>query len=404
MANNFEVWLYSSDPANIPNLEVTSYVQSINTFRGKSRALDAFQPGSMSITFNNQNRVFDPTNTSSPLYGYVAPNRRIYVSQDSLYIFSGLISDWTFTYNVNGESVASISVAELTSLFSNQYFTSAKSFPSELSGARLNRVLDDTDVQWPNTWGSRDLDAGTRLLDAQTVAAGTNVGDYLNQLVFSEQGALYNAPAWGLKFDDNSMTLDSAGVLHETLNIPLFTDDNSTYLSNGSAVPGFKYDFIDVSYTTQLLYNRIIINAYNGASSTANYTSSQADYGLYQFDSDDVLYSDVVQLGNLATFVGSKYSEPEYRIDSLRVNFYALSDAEQYRFIEDVRLNRFGRVRFKPNNTGSTIERYVKIIGINREATAGDSYVTLLFESFKSPILVLDDAAFGILDTNVLAL
>lgn len=395
MANNLKVWLYSSNPNDF--IDVSSYVVSLNSSRGKSRALDFYEPGSVSISFNNQNRVFDPTNASSPLYGYVKPKQRVYVSQDALAIFSGLIDDWSFVYDVSGEAIATLTATETTSLFANQYL-SARTFPSELSGARINRILDDPLVQWPTTWGSRLIDSGTQILDADTISDGTNVGEYLQKVQFSEQGNLFFDATSSLKFDDN------ADVLTSSLTIPLFTDDSSTYVSSGSAVAGFKYEFIDVSYTTQLLYNRILLTSWNGFTSTATSDSSINSYGLYQFDYDGVLYSNAMRLANLATFVGSKYSEPEYRIDSVRINFFALSSDEQYRFIDDVRLNRFGRVRFKPNNTGSTIERYVRIIGINREATSGSSYVTLLFESIKSPILVLDDAAFGILDTNVLAL
>lgn len=395
MANNFQVWLYSSDPDDF--IDVSSYVVSLNSSRGKSRALDFYEPGSVSISFNNQNRVFDPTNASSPLYGYVKPKQRVYVSQDALAIFSGLVDDWSFIYDVSGEAIATLVATEITSLFANQYL-SARTFPSELSGARINRILDDPLVQWPTTWGSRLIDSGTQILDADTISSGTNVGEYLQKVQFSEQGNLFFDATSSLKFDDNT------DVLASSLTIPLFTDDSSTYVSSGSAVAGFKYEFIDVSYTTQLLYNRILLTSWDGVTSTATSDSSINSYGLYQFDYDGVLYSNAMRLANLATFVGSKYSEPEYRIDSVRINFFALSSDEQYRFIDDVRLNRFGRVRFKPNNTGSTIERYVRIIGINREATPGSSYVTLLFESIKSPILVLDDAAFGILDTNVLAL
>lgn len=395
MANNFQVWLYSSDPNDF--IDVSSYVVSLNSSRGKSRALDFYEPGNIDISFNNQNRVFDPTNTSSPLYGYVKPKQRIYVSQDALAIFSGLVDDWSFIYDVSGEAIATLTASETTSLFTNQYL-SARTFPSELSGARINRILDDPLVQWPTTWGSRLIDSGTQILDADTISNGTNVGQYLQKVQFSEQGNLFFDATSSLKFDDNT------DVLTSSLTIPLFTDDSSTYVSSGSAVAGFKYEFIDVSYTTQLLYNRILLTSWDGVTSTATSDSSINSYGLYQFDYDGVLYSNAMRLANLATFVGSKYSEPEYRIDSVRINFFALSSDEQYRFIDDVRLNRFGRVRFKPNNTGSTIERYVRIIGINREVTPGSSYVTLLFESIKSPILVLDDAAFGILDTNVLAL
>jgi len=396
MANNLKVWLYSSDPSVYQ--DVTSYVISLSSSRGKTRELDYYEPGTISISFNNQDRAFDPTNTSSPLYGYVKPKQRVYVSAFGFAVFSGLIDDWTLTYDVNGNSIASLAASEKTNLFSNQYLI-GQTFPSELSGARVSRILNDDMVQWPTAWGSRVIDAGTQVLDADTIEDGTNVLEYLQKIQSSEQGQLFIDGTDSLKFQDNSRSVMGSAT------ITTFADDNTTYISAGSAIPAWKYDYLDVSYSTTLLYNRIQINSWDGVSQgNAHDPSSIAAYQPFDYVLDDVLYSDKFRLGNLATYIGGKYSQPEYRFNSIRVNFYELNSYDQATLLNEVLLNGFARVRFKPNNTGNTIDRFVRIIGVQHEAAPGSHDVTYLLESIKIPALVLSDADFGKLDVNVLGL
>ena len=397
MANNITVLLYSSDPNVF--IDATAYVYSVNSIRGKSRALDYYEPGSVTITFNNQNRVFDPTNTSSPLYGYVKPKQRVVVTLQAFTLFSGLIDDWALNYDLNGTSIATLTASEKTSLFSNMYFVNPVTFPQELSGSRITRVLNSSEVQWPTGWGSQVIDAGTQLLDAQTVDAGTNVFDYIHSIETSEQGQLFIDGTDSLKFQDSSRYLNSS------ITMPVFADDNSTYISSGSAIPAWKYDSIDVSYSTTLLYNSIQALSFDGVSyAVAQVLDSISSYGKYDLELENVLYSAYERLNSLALFLAAKYSQPEYRFDSLRLNLFALNSYDQATVMNELRLNNFAIVRFKPNSTGSTIEKYVRIIGIEHDATPNSHTVIFRFESIKFASLVLDDPTFGKLDLNTLGL
>ena len=48
-------------------VDVTEYVQTVSINRGISRVLDDFSAGSCSVTFVNNNRIFDPTNGNTNL-------------------------------------------------------------------------------------------------------------------------------------------------------------------------------------------------------------------------------------------------------------------------------------------------------------------------------------------------
>lgn len=384
MANNVVVWLYASDGTTY--VDVTSYVTAFSCSRGKSRALDYYEPGTCNIMFNNYSRVFDPTNTSSPLYGYVKPKQRVYATINGNSIFSGWIDDWSFTYDVSGEASASLVASELSTLFANQFFLKDKTFPAELSGARISRVLNLDEVAWP---GGSTIDAGTQMLDKALVVLGTNVLDYLRQVEVSEQGQLYVEGQDNLYFDDNSVGASTVG------GFPTFADDGS----------GYYYEALDVSYTTQLLYNNIQVNAWDGiANRVATTPTSSALFSPISLSVDGVLYTNGDKLHNLASYISSKYSQPEYRFNSITVNMFALDLSQQSVLRSRTPLNGFAQVIFTPNGVGSAITRYVRIIGITHDVTAGSHLVTFNLESLKTPNLVIDDNEFGKLDNYALGL
>jgi len=396
--NIVKAFLYiPSDPG--VGYEITDYVINIVSNRGKLRALDYYEPGTVSVSLNNYSRVFDPTNGSSPFDGLMQPKMILSVNYDATGdIFIGLVDDWTFTYDVSGESIATVTASEKTSLFANQYLF-AQSFPAELSGDRVSRVLGLPEVAWPTGYGAQVIDAGTQMLDAQTVSAGTNVYEYLRQIETSEQGQLFLTDTNSLQFQDNSRSI------RKDDGYEVFSDDGSLNYSYGTAVPSIPYSSIDVSYSSELLYNQIRATAYDGVSyAEANVAVSQENYGLYALTIDGVLYANFDKLKNVVSFISSRYALPEYRINSLRVNFSALSETQQGRLNNNVNLNDYAQVKFRPNGTGSAIERYVRIIGVSHEINIDSHYVVYNFESIKTPSLVLNDSEFGKLDYYSLGL
>ena len=371
---------------------VTDYVLSINITLGKSRALDTYEPGSISLTLKNFNREFDPLNTSSAFYGAVLPRNtdiRV-VLNGSGAIFTGVVDDFAFDYNVSTESTVSIAGSEFSALFANQYIFST-SFPQQYSGARVESVLQDAGVSYSTAVGAYVVDPGTQLLDADSIPRGANALDYLRKIEASEQGTFYYNQDGTLWFDDNSESITSSTTL-------LFSDDGTA----GT----YPYTNIDISYTSQLLFNQIIVNSNDGVNSRSlTSPSSIASYDISQLNLDGVLYNNSTRLDNLGNYLIGKYSQPEYRINSLRVNYGGLSTAMQDAFAPKAKeLNYYCKVRFTPNGIGSPIEKFVRVIGIEHDITPGSHEMTFMFESIRTPNLVLDDAEFGKLDTYLLGL
>jgi hypothetical protein len=388
--NNAQVTIGTNDGVSTWN--VSSYVVNVNVNLGKNRILDSFQPGSATIVLKNFGREFDPTNTSSAFYGSAVPRSTyVYVSITGMgRIFNGFVDDWSFNYDVSGESTATLIATEGSGLFARQNIFSS-SFPAELSGARVLRVLQDAGVAFENPFGPvlapYDLDPGTKMLDADTTCKGANALEYLSKIETAEQGALYYNSDGTFVFDDASYPVTTS-----ILDVQRFFTDDAT---SGA----YPYVDIDVSYSSDLLYNRISVTPTGGTARIAVDTASGSAYNNSQLDVTDILYADADDLDYLANYLISKYREPQYRFNSVTVNFLSLSASLQNDLISRVAINSGCRVKFTPNNTGSAIERYVRVIGITHDVGVGDHLITFNFESLPIVPLVLDDTTFGKLDT-----
>jgi hypothetical protein len=397
--NKPKIVIVKSDDSD--SWDVTANVYGVSTSVGKNRLLDRVQPGTAQIMLTNYNREFDPLNTSSPFYGAVIPKAsKVYITYErtgvprARFIFVGYVDDWAFDYSVNGEATASFGASEATALFVRQFITGS-SFPAELSGARVNRVLADAGVLYDNIvpYAGSSVDAGTQMLSADTTCAGQNVLEYLNNVAVSEQGAFYYDTTGALFFEDNSKSATNS-----------VNDANRLFTDDGTAT-AYPYNNIDIGYTSELLYNQIKVLSVDGINvGTFDDAPSQFTYSVSHLDVENIFYSDSTKLANLASFLGTKYAMPEYRINSVTVSFKALDDTQQDNLLAFGRINGFMKVRFLPNNIGTAVVRVVRVIGIEHIIDVNDHQVKYSFESLRSPSLVLDDVEFGKLDTYSLGL
>lgn len=64
--------------------DITAYVSSVATRRGKNVELGAYETGTMQLVLRNEDRRFDPAHSAGPYYGNLRPNRRIRFRVDYL--------------------------------------------------------------------------------------------------------------------------------------------------------------------------------------------------------------------------------------------------------------------------------------------------------------------------------
>lgn len=295
--------------------------------------------------------------------------------------FYGLVDDWNLDYNISGLSDASLTAFDGFSKLAGQALT-AGTATVQLSGARINAVLSDSGVQWPTT--ARAIDAGGQTLQADVVATGTNVMQYINTIEQSEPGIFFIDKSGNATFRDRNR---------------LYASSNAVVLSDDGT--GIPYGDIKVNYGSELLYNQAEISRLNGGVAVADDLLSQQTYGVRSYEASDLLMNTDDALGQLAIFLVNQYASPEYRFESLTVLMSKLSQAQQNSIL-GLEIGSICRIKFQPNKIGAVIDKYAQVIGIQNQMSISDHKVTLAFQTIDTAYFVLDDPAFGLLDYNTL--
>ena len=191
-------------------VDVTQYVQNVSISRGINRNLDDFSAGSVSVTFVNNNRVFDPLNTSSPLWygagGYtlVQPAGRIRISSNGVRRFTGFIQDWDFAYEDSGfDATASLTALDMMYRVSNAAFTGGTAWQVEATSDRISTVMNYNGFSAVEYAGVR---GGQTLLGYDVNQPGDNVLSYLQNVARSEPADFYSNASAVMQLKDRSFT------------------------------------------------------------------------------------------------------------------------------------------------------------------------------------------------------
>jgi len=359
--------------------DVTSYVVSIDSTRGRSRELDRYNAGTLEVLFDNSTRVFDPLNLSSPYAGQIVPHREIRVKSNGSAVFYGLIDDWNLNYNPGGNNTAAAIASDGFTLFAQQTLSAHTAIP-QLTGARINAVLSRPEVNWDAT--NRNIDTGTINLQGDVVDEGVGALTYLQLVETTESGNLFIDKTGLMTFQDSLTGPSSAGLV-------TLTDDGT----------GIPFSNVAVVYGSELLYNRVVITRDGGSPQTAEDTDSQIAYGISSLNMDGLLFNSDADALALADSLLGTYSEPEYRFDSITVQMSELSTAQQNSLLA-LELTDQVLIKFTPNNIGSQIVKYGQITGIDHRVGIFVHEVTFRFRTLEYAEFVLDDVVFGLLDTG----
>lgn len=350
-------------------VDVSEFVRTVSFSRGKSREIDRFTAGTATVTFNNSERVFDPTFEASPFFGQVRPKRQIRISLDDIIQFEGTIDDWDINYDKGSFSEASCTAIDGTQVLANIELSDFTPV-SQLSGERVEAVLDS--INWSAT--KRDIDEGYQLLEADTIPAGTKVFEYLQKVSVSESGDLFITKDGSVKLVGRNVAASSDGIE--------LADDGS----------GFGYLTIETVFGSELLFNQITLSN-STTSVTETSADSVAEYGEIDFSLDTLIATEG-DLTDLALALLVRFSEPEFRFQRVAIKLNDKTELERDALL-GVELGDIVKVTFTPSSIPPAIERFLKVIQINLSAEQNSEILTLGFEAIPGALLVLDDPEFG---------
>jgi hypothetical protein len=368
--------------------DISDRLIATSVSRGKNQALDRIDAGTSSIVVDNSDRHFDPLYPNGPYFGQLIPRRTVRITCNDQPVFIGAIDDFDIVYAPSNRSQVRIDVSDAFSTLTNsglEEFTPT----AQLSGARVNAVLDRPEVDWPAD--EREIDTGNSTMLGVLVAEGTSVLEYLQLVSNSEFGDLFIGK-------DGKVVFRERNAVPNTPNL-VFTDEVVA-----GVYQGIQFASVNNVYGSENLYNRILIsNADSPAfEASANDAESQTVYGPRSFSQSSLLVASQSELQFLADYLLARFKEPQYRFEAVTVVMDTLSTVNQDAVL-DLEIGDIVQVRFEPSDIPPAIEQYVRIIGISHDWTSTSKNITFALERLDFAIFILDNPVLGELDNDRLA-
>ena len=371
-------------------VDVSDRINSIETTRGRTALSDQFQTGSLTLRIVDQLGEFNPQNLLSPYAGLLDPMKKVQITATysgvTYPIFSGFITSYVTTYPREASEDVAITTIQAVDAFRlaqlAQISTVAGASAGNLSGTRINQILDEID--WPATM--RDVDAGLTTLQNDPGSNRTAL-QALQVCTESEYGALYIDASGSFVFQDRGVTAGSIGGA-----VTVFADDGTGILYNNAS-----WTLNDV-----LIFNKATITRAGGTAQVALNQPSIDKYFLHSYFLNDLLMqSDSVALDYAQAYVASR-AETSIRCDAITLDLYT----ENYNtgIIAALDLEFFDPIKVITTQPGgSTIEKTLQIFGTRNSITPNSWKTTFTTLEPVIDAFILNDTIYGTLDYNVLS-
>ena len=376
--------------------DITEGVKNVRIRRGRRDTSDQFSAGSMTFRLDDTaaGGVFNPFASDSPYYDPendkpgLAPMRLVRLYRESELLFVGRITDYDYDFGLDGDDSVTVTASDDFYLLA-QTVTDDHSVSKELTGSRIEDILDLTEVNYP-TGAARDIATGTVTLGHSShfdIELGQIVLDYLQLVNDAERGRL---------FIDREGVLVFENRIGDTLSAPVaaFHDDGTNY----------PYRNVEISFGADKVVNLIYVNTLNNKSGTAQNTDSQTEYFIQSVAVTGSLLDTTGDAQALADYLLNP--EPEPTFTAVEVAFAQLSDAQRDVVatidvgdtisIEKSFINGASTTQLAQELAVEGVEHYIDYVN-GHVARFYTSPTTIVYE------LILDDATYGVIDsTNVL--
>lgn len=372
--------------------------------RGRQDENDAFTNGTMSFTLNDTlaDGVFNPFDDSptNPYYDQaqgvpgLAPGRAVKLirydnSNNEKLLFVGFVVDYQYQFRLGGLDTVTVFCVDNMYRLAQTFITGHNPI-KELTGARINAILDRAGVNYP-TGAARDIAAGTVELGGGTqyaIAEGTNVKAYFDQITYSaERGRIF---------------VDREGVLVSQDRIGfVFGPPVIEYKDDGT---GAKYRDLKIKFGAEDIINRVAITPAGGTQQLVNDVASQNEFFIKSIYIDGSLLHDNTAALDLANYLLSPSTEP--RFDSVETWYGSLTTTQR----DDTATLEIGDYigitkSILIGGTPTPLTQDLTIEGMEHRIDFAGGHVTRVYTSPAQVLylLILGDPVYGILGTtNVL--
>jgi hypothetical protein len=348
----------------------------------------------LTVTFDNTDGRFDPTNLSGPYVAagasQVTPMRKVQVYATwqgvDYYLYTGFADSWSVDWG-RGASTVTMVATDGTKVLGNYNGPGqASAGAGEDTGARINRILDN--AGWPAT--DRLIQTGNSTVQATTLAQPA--WDEILLTADSENGQVYVNGVGYVEFRNRS---DQQSNPRSLTSQAVYGDGDGEY----------PYESVDLTYDDTQLANYVRIARVGGTEQVAQDAASQATNLVRTFNRSDLILqadADCLQYANAILY---QWKDPELRVAGIGLHPSALADHTVWPQVLGAAFGDRVTVRRRPpSQSGALVERQVFIRGFHHTITPLDWHTSLTFQSAtKWQFFILNDTGLGVLDTSVLA-
>ena len=367
-----------------PIIDLTPNVYHISITRGRNIQRDTYEAGTCVVRVLDPQSYFNPQNTSSPYYGYLAPLRKIRVAATTKttqkYLFSGYITDYKYTYPVNQDTAyVDISCTDGFRLFQMANIsTITGGTAGQTTSARWNTILDN--VSFPTSMRTYSTGLNTCIADPATNRTALAA---LKNVEVSETGAFYMNGSGTAIFKNRTDVMKSLAAAPTVFN----------------QTGGIPYRNLKFSFDDKLIINQANFARVGGTTQTAYNTASINKYFPHSITQTDLVAETDSIVSNIALEYVATRQETTIRIDEMVVDL--LDPAVPTDTM--IGLDYFDNLlitNIQPD--GSTIVKNLQYQGINWDITPNKMMATITTLEPIADAYIVGSSYYGIIGTNTL--
>ena len=299
-------------------VDITEYVTNININRGRSTQIENFPSSSCTVVADDRaaERYFDPLNTDSQWYSGgtvgIAPRRAFQVyggTAGTTAMFTGFVYDLNIDYAEPNLSTATIVATDALGQLGQTVLT-AFNPSSQLTSARVSAILDRPEVAFSTAL--RNIETGVATCGTVAYEDATNALQALQDVATAEGGRLF---------------VDRSGMVSFDARIE---SSFGTAVGSFGGTAGIPIQSLSNVYGAETVVNRVAVQIDGGtASSIANGTASQTEYGIKALSLTGVPLATDAAGSALAASLLARFEEPVVRFSEMDVLLNALTTAQQ---------------------------------------------------------------------------
>ena len=364
-------------------VDISNQVNRVSIRRGYNLLQEEFQAGTATVRVIDQTGDWNPTSSTSIYAGKLVPLRKVRISADEEFLFSG----YTIAYNYTWDKEQNVGFVDLELVDAFRLFnmstvtTVTGGTAGQTTGTRITAILDT--IGFPASM--RDIEAGATTVQADPGTSRTSL-QAIQNMEFSEQGAFFIQPSGDAQFLSRASIQAKSGA-------------NPTFFSNDGS--GIDYRNIVTALDDKLIINTTSITRAGGTAQTASNTASQIKYFPHSYTATDLLVQTDAQALDIAQAYTATRAETTLRVDALTLDLntadYAAGTtaALTLDFFDTIRVKNVGQ-------DGTVIDKTLQCMGVTHEITPGTWNTTFVTSEPIIDSFIIGSSLYGIIGTSVM--